>query len=395
MKIKPFRRTFEPLVEIKKGSYFIFGPRGVGKSYLLRPLVQKKDIFYINLLDSSLYLRLQRNPSELLDFIQAQSAKKVIIDEIQRIPELLNLVHLMIEEKGLQFILTGSSARKLKRGQANMLAGRALTRELFPLTWNEIDSFDLKKYLLYGGLPMSQLSPEPEDFLFAYTNTYLREEIQAEGLVKKLPAFSSFLTMAALTSGEMLNFASLSKEVGVSAVTIREYYSILEDTLLGFIVEPWTKSKKRKPISTAKFYFFDTGVRNTLAEISSLNEKSNLWGQAFEQFIAMELRAFISYKMKNKLKLRYWRTTSQFEVDFILGDKIAIEVKSANKVQTQFFKGLNALKEEGIVEDYYLISNDPLSKVTQDVHCLHWQTFLKRLWSGKIIPFSTDLSQKK
>lgn len=291
----------------------------------------------------------------------------------------------MIEEREIKFILTGSSARKLKRGQANMLAGRALSRELFPLTWKEIDDFSLKKYLQFGGLPSSYLAKDPDDFLNVYTNTYLKEEIQAEGLVKKLPAFSNFLSMAALASGEQLNFANISNEVGVSSVTIREYYSILEDTLLGFFVQPWIKSKKRKPISTAKFYFFDTGVRNKLAEIGILDEKSNTWGQAFEHFMAMELRAFISYKLKNKVKLCYWRSTSQFEVDFILGDAVAVEIKSAKKVQASFFKGLKALQEEGLVKKFYLVSNDPVEKITEGVLCLPWQMFLEKLWSGKII----------
>lgn len=165
---------------------------------------------------------------------------------------------------------------------------------------------------------MSYTGDDPEDYLNSYVNTYLKEEVQAEGLVKKIPAFTQFLQMASTTSGELLNFTSISNETGVSSKTIREYYAILEDTLLGFLVEPWTESVQRKPIQTAKFYFFDTGVKNTLSEIKILSPKSDLWGKAFEHFIAMELRAYISYVLNNKVKLKYWRTTSQFEVDFIV-----------------------------------------------------------------------------
>lgn len=382
---KIYKRVLNPEVEVMRNSFFLFGPRGVGKSHLLRKIAAKQKSFYINLLDSSLYYQLQRQPSLLREMIDLESPEVIVIDEIQRIPELLNLVHLMIEEKGYRFILTGSSARKLKRGHANMLAGRALSRELFPLTYFEIDDFVLKKYLQFGGLPLAYLSEDPQDFLNSYVNTYLKEEVQAEGLVKKLPAFSDFLSMASVASGEQINFTSISNEVGVSAVTIKEYYSILEDTLLGFFVNPWLKSKKRKPISTAKFFFFDTGVRNTLADIKTLDEKSNVWGQAFEQFIATEIRAYLSYRHKNKIKLCYWRSTSQFEVDFIVGDEVAIEVKSAKQIQQDHVKGLKALQEENIVKNFYLVSSDPLERKVGSISCLNWQTFLKKLWAGEII----------
>lgn len=256
-------------------------------------------------------------------------------------------------------MLTGSSARKLKSGGANLLAGRALRRELFPLTWKELKQFDLNRYLKYGGLPMSYFSNEPEDYLDAYVNTYLKEEIQAEGLVKKIPAFSQFLQLASLTSGELLNFTSISNETGVSSKTIKEYYSILEDTLVGFMVEPWTKSIQRKPIQTAKFYFFDTGIKNTLTKTRDLNEKTDLWGKSFEHFIAMELRAYISYELKNKFSLQFWRSTSQFEVDFVIDNQVAIEVKATKKLKRK------------ILMDYLLLlkkinlKNTVLSQMTQ------------------------------
>ncbi len=364
-------------------SFFLFGPRGTGKSFLLRHELQ--DCYVVHLLDSSLYYKLQAQPSELKSMILASGKNLILIDEIQRIPELLNIVHLMMEEYSLRFILTGSSARKLKRGQANLLAGRAVSRELFPLCSLEIPQFQLNRYLQFGGLPMSYMSTDPTDYLESYVNTYLREEIQAEGLVKKLPAFSQFLHMAATTSGELLNFSSLSNEVGVSANSIREYYSILEDTLVGFMVPAWGKSVRRKPIQTAKFYFFDIGVKNTLSQTLDFSPQSDLWGKAFEHFIAMELRAYISYHLRNRLKLSYWRTTSQFEVDFIVGDRVAIEVKATNRLRQDSAKGLKALQEEDLVEDYYLVSNDPTAKKQDGIHYLPWNQFLEKLWSGKII----------
>lgn len=378
-------RSLDVGSQIKKGSFFLFGPRGTGKSYLLRHELKKEDVFTLSLLDSSLFFKLQADPSLLKEIILGTRKRKVVIDEVQRLPELLNLVHYLIEEHRISFVLTGSSARKLKRGHANLLAGRALTRELFPLTSNELAKFELEKYLRYGGLPMSYFSEEPEDYLDSYVNTYLKEEIQAEGLVKKLPAFSQFLQMAATTSGELLNFTSISNETGVASKTIKDYYAILEDTLLGFAVTPWAKSVKRKPINTAKFYFFDTGVKNTLTGARVFEAKSDLWGKAFEHFMAMELRAYLSYELKNRVALSFWRSTSQFEVDFILGDKVAIEVNATSKVQKDHFKGLKALQEEGKIKNFYLISTDPLVRAHEGIRCLPWQDFLRDLWSGKII----------
>lgn len=377
-------RLFNPKEALKKSSYFLFGPRGTGKSFLLRKELTK-DIFSINLLDSTLYFRLQANPTLLKEMILANDVQIVVIDEIQRIPELLNIVHLLIEENQIRFILTGSSARKLKASGTNLLAGRAYTRELFPLNWKEIPHFNLNKYLKFGGLPMSYLNPEPEEFLKSYVNTYLKEEIQAEGLVKKLPAFSQFLLLAATTSAEILNFTSISNETGVSSKTIKEYYSILVDTLIGFMVEPWTESIKRKPIQTAKFYFFDIGIKNTLTDTTDFSEKSDLWGKAFECFIAMELRSYLSYKLKNKYTLSFWRSTSQFEVDFVIGHQLAIEVKATNKLKSENFKGLKALMEEKKIKNYFMISKDPLQRIHQGIQCQPWDIFLKNLWDGKII----------
>lgn len=274
---------------VEKKSYFLFGPRATGKSTLIKTQFPANTNI-INLLDNTLYFRLKVSPGELESIIMAyDNPGLVVIDEVQRIPELLNGVHRLIEDKGIKFLLTGSSARKLKRSQSNLLAGRARQAELFPLTFTEIPEFSLERYLHFGGIPMIYLSDDPIDDLHAYVNTYLKEEIQAEALVRELPAFARFLRYSALTSGKMINFANISSDVAVNATTVREYYHLLEDTFIGFMLPAWTKSVKRKAISTAKFYYFDIGVKNILAEIKSIDPNSDIYGNAFEHFIACEL----------------------------------------------------------------------------------------------------------
>ena len=379
-----FLRTLNLVQLLKKKSFFLFGPRATGKSFLIRQQFSNSTAV-LNLLDGFIYNSLSANPSELQNFIAAYpSSKIVVIDEIQRIPELLNEVHKLIEEQHYRFLLTGSSARTLKRRGVNLLAGRAWKANLFPLTSIEIPHFNLERYLQYGGLPAVYASQYPEEELRAYVTTYLRGEIQAEAFIRRIPAFSRFLQVAALTSGTMLNFSSLSNDAGVPVTTVRKYYQILEDTFLGFLVPAWQKSIKRKAIATAKFYFFDTGVRNTLANINVISKHSDLYGQAFEHFIGMELRAYLSYQRLH-LPLQYWRSKHGHEVDFIMGDEIAIEVKSTNKVTDKHLKNSRYLMEEGICKKYYLISHDKLPRVVDGIQILHWSDFLNQLHDGKII----------
>lgn len=370
---------------LKKKSFFLFGPRATGKTFLLRGQLHDHAII-LDLLRSDLYLRLSRSPADLESIISASRPDSVVvIDEVQKVPQLLDEVHRLIESKGLTFLLTGSSVRKLRRGQANLLAGRAWQAALFPLTWAELDAhnFDLDRYLRYGGLPTVYLSEEPDEELHAYTKTYLYEEIQAEGLVRRLPQFARFLQVAAVSSGQMLNFAEIGSDAQVSPTTVREYYYLLEDTLLGFLLPPWTKSKKRKAIATAKFYLFDTGVTHTLAGTATLDRNSDLYGRSFEHWIAMELRAALSYQRRRQ-ELTYWRSTHQQEVDFLIGDEIAIEVKASTRVHERDGKGLRALQEEGIVKRFYLVSQDLQEMASNNIQRLHWRTFLGRLWSGTL-----------
>jgi len=369
---------------LTKKSHFLFGPRGVGKSLLIQHTLAQQALV-IDLLHSENYMRLSENPSQIETIIEFDPKPYIVIDEIQRVPELLNEVHRLTERKKYTFLLTGSSARKLKKQGINLLAGRARQAELFPLTYHEIENFSLPHYLHHGGLPMITLSDEPEEDLHAYVYTYLEEEIKAEALTKQLPAFSRFLQLSALTSGTTLNFSSIASDAGVSSVTLAEYYQILEDTFLGFRVSPWKHSIKRKAAATARFYYFDIGVKNRLARINHIPEHTDIFGQAFEQFIALELRAYISYSRK-KLPMYFWRTAQRgYEVDFIIGEDIAaIEVKSARKITKKHLKGLKLLMEENKIEKYYLVSQDPIAAKQDNIYLLPWEAFLKRLWAGEI-----------
>jgi predicted AAA+ superfamily ATPase len=379
-----FKRILDLPGLLKQKSYFLFGPRATGKTSLIKAQFGD-DVLVIDLLESKLHMRLSTSPGDLESIIAGQgSPATVVIDEVQRIPDLLNEVHRLIEKLGIHFLLTGSSARKLRRSQANLLAGRARQAEMFTLAWREIPDFDLARYSQFGGLPMVYQSDDPVDDLHAYVNTYLKEEIQAEALVRQLPAFTRFLKFSALTSGKMLNFSNIANDAAVLLSTVREYYTILEDTFIGFFVPAWTKTVKRKPITKAKFYYFDLGVKNTLAEITSLLVQSDLYGKAFEHFIALELRAYISYRRKH-LNLSYWQAKNGQEVDFILGDEMAIEVKATNQTQEKHLKGLRALAEEDICTRYLLISQDELRRKVDNIDIMYWQDFLRELWDGKII----------
>lgn len=376
-------RTLDLMSLLEKKSYFLFGPRATGKSYLIRQQLSPH-IPVINLLRSELYLRLSNHPEELESIITAyENHSIVVIDEVQRIPLLLNEVHRLIEENQIKFLLTGSSARKLKRGGANLLAGRAREAKLFPLTYHEIKAFNLQHYLLNGGLPMIYLSDAPREDLYAYIDTYLKEEIIAEAVVLKLQAFSRFLEISAITSGNMINYANISNDVGISASTIREYYGILEDTFLGFTLPAYTKTKKRKAISTAKFYYFDLGIKNVLAQIDSVPPNTDIFGNLFEHFIALELRAYLSYRRIRK-PLGYWQSKNGQEVDFVIGDDIAIEVKSSNNIQDKHLTGLKALAEENLFKKYILVSQDQINRNQHNINILYWKDFLTALWEDKL-----------
>ena len=257
----------------------------------------------------------------------------------KKLPQLLNDVHRLIERQRVHFLLTGSSTRKLLRGGVNLLAGRAWQARLFPLTKDEIPQFNLERYLHYGGLPSVHFSTQPEEELRAYVSTYLQNEIQQEGLVRKLPAFTRFLQVMALSNCEVLNYTKIGNDCQIAPSTITDYVQILEDTLLGSLLPPCTASRQRKATRTAKFYFFDTGVARTLADIERIERNSSLYGKSFEHFICMELQAYLSYT-RQRHQLTFWHTRHGYEVDFVIGSELAVEVKAANKVSRRDLKGL-------------------------------------------------------
>ena len=371
----------EPL--LAKKSFFLFGPRATGKTTLFRQQLAK-NATVIDLLDSRYYLRLSSAPHELEALVEEAASGLIVIDEVQRIPELLNEIHRLIESKDLTFFLTGSSARKLRRGKANLLAGRVWEARLFPLIYREIPDFDLNRYLQYGGLPAVYLSDYPEEELNAYANTYIKEEIMAEGLIRRLPPFSRFLKSIALANGEMINFTKLANDCQVPPSTVTEYVGLLEDTLVGFLLPAWTESKRRKAIKTGKFYFFDPGVTHFLAGTETLDRNSDLYGKSFEQFICMELRSYLSYR-RHQIPLTYWRSKNGHEVDFLLGSRTAIEVKATARVSKNDFKGLNYLNEEGVFQNLILVSQDPISARTGTIQAIPWQKFLANLWKDKYV----------
>jgi uncharacterized protein len=376
-----FDRILDLYNIIARKSLFLFGSRQTGKSFYLKH--KYKNVMYIDLLKTDEFFRLSSKPSLLREQVLATKPSLVIIDEIQKLPILLNEVHFLIEEIDTKFILTGSSAKKLKYGGANLLGGRALTRYLFPLVSAEIPNWDLIKIINFGSLPSIYQSPEPFEDLEGYVGTYLKEEIQAEGLVRKLEHFSQFLHLSALCNTELLNFSNIGSDLGMPAKTVREYFRILEDTLIGFSLHPYKKTEKRKAISTAKFYYFDVGVANILASRTNITTKTELFGKAFEHFIALELRAFLEYK-RDKRQLYFWRSKSGQEVDFLLGEKVAIEVKGTDNVSEKHLKGLRYLSEDIALERKIVVSLDPIKRVVGDIEIFPVKEFLENLWNNKI-----------
>jgi predicted AAA+ superfamily ATPase len=340
-----------------------------------------------DLLLSDEYRRLQTRPSLLREELLAAppGIRPVVIDEVQKIPALLDEVQWLIVNRRAQFILCGSSARKLKREGANLLGGRALRFELFPLTYPEIPDFDLSRALNNGLLPRHYQADEPRGLLEAYAGDYLKEEIAAEALTRNIPAFSRFLESASFSNGEIVNCQNIASECGVSAPTVKQYFQILEDTLVARFVPSFQKRPKRRVVQAPRFYFFDLGLANLLLKRGPVAPRSEVFGKAFEHFIYQELAAHSHYSGL-RYPISYWRTASQLEVDFILGDhQVSLEVKGTEQASYQHLRGLKAFSEEYKTKRSILISLEAKPRVVDGTMILPWETFLKRLWAGEII----------
>jgi len=360
---------------LQKKSHFLFGPRQTGKTSLIRHSL--KGVRSYDLLDNSVYLSLSQDPGRIAQEINPRD-KIVVVDEIQRLPVLLNEVHRLIEERGIRFLLTGSSARKLRRGGVNLLGGRARTKYMHPLTYRELgNQFNLFKAIERGLLPSIYLSDDPHADLEAYTGSYLQQEIVAEGTTRNIPAFSRFLKVAALCNGTVVNFTNVSNDAQVPRTTVYEYFEILKDTLLLYELPAWRKSKKRKPLASSKYYFFDVGVVAAL-QGRQFRPGTPEFGEAFETYLMHELVSYSDYISGEPLS--YWRSTSGFEVDFILGDHTAVEVKAKENVSAHDLKSLRAFAEEKKLKRYLCVSLGPRRRNLENVTILPLREFLEALW---------------
>lgn len=379
-----------------KKSFFLFGPRGTGKSTLLKERFKAEECLWLDLLDTSVEDQFFRNPTDLYAIVQALpiSNKYVIVDEIQKVPPLLDEVHRLIEETDKIFILTGSSARKLKRGGANLLAGRAFVYHLFALSCFEIGTqFDLEKALHFGTLPeIFSLENDEERgyYLRSYADTYLKEEISNEQLVRKLPPFRRFLEVAAQCNGKIINFANIANDVGVDAKTIKEYFSILEDTMIGFFLESYHNSFRKRLVEKPKFYFFDTGVVRTLSRRLSvpLTPKTAAYGEAFEHYIILEFSRLCSY-FQPDYRLSFLRTSGDVEIDLVIErpgkSLLCIEIKSSNSINENDIGSFSRLTKDIPDCEAIVLSQDRFAKQFGHVKCYPWYEGLKEIFPEALI----------
>ncbi len=383
-----FQRILDVNSALAQKSVFLFGPRQTGKSSYVREQLKQQPALSYNLLDAGLQLRLLADPTLMRQEIVAGNLRDcvVFIDEIQKCPTLLDEVHLLIEERGIRFLLTGSSARKLKRAGTNLLGGRARTKYLHPFVYPEIsDDTNLLEHVMARGLlPSHFLSDAPDEDLLSYVNTYLSEEIAAEGQARNLPAFARFLETSSTLNTKIINYTNVANDAQVPRQTVRVWFQILIDTMLGYELQPYRSTVKRKAIETAKFYFFDIGVVRTLRHLPPILPESADFGEFFEQYIFMELKAWIDYR-KPGARLSYWRSVSNYEVDFVIDDDVAIEVKTAKIVQQKHLAGLRALREEGRIRRFILVCREPRPRAIDGIEVLPWRLFLDKLWANTIV----------
>jgi uncharacterized protein len=363
---------------VSKKSHFLLGPRQTGKTFLIRHRL--KDVKVYDLLDTATYLRISQNPGRIAQELSPED-RVVVIDEIQRLPNLLNEVHRLIETKGVRFLLTGSSARKLRQGGVNLLGGRARTKYLHPLVMKELkDRFDLTRAMERGLLPAMYFSDEPRADLQAYAGSYLQQEIVAENATRNLPAFSRFLKVAALCNSRIVNFTNVSNDAQVARTTVYEYFDILKDTLILHELPAWRMSKKRKPLASSKYFFFDVGVVASL-QGREFRTGTPEFGEAFETYLFHELLSYEDYFSGDPLT--FWCSTSGFEVDFIIGDHTAVEVKAKENVSSSDLKPLRMLEEEKRLKHYLCVSLETQRRTIGHITVLPFRDFLEALWDGE------------
>lgn len=373
-----YRRIIDLTTTLEKRSLFLFGPRATGKSTLVRH--QLPDARIYDLLDNETYARLLRRPKLMEEETHRDTV--IVIDEIQKLPSLLDEAHRLIANRNQRFVLTGSSARKLKHGAANLLAGRARKLELFPLVQAEIPEFSLESWMRTGGLPFLYGEPDAPIDLTSYVDLYLREEVQAEALIRNVQSFAHLLDALALMNGQELNYASIGSDTGIPARTVEYWIQILEDTLLAFRLPVFQKTQKRKATSRPKLWFFDIGVVNALRRSFPERPGPEYFGTAFEHLIVLETRAWMSYRMESH-RLSWWRSRSGLEVDLLIGDRAAVEVKATELVTDKHLKGLRALREDLPGIRAVVVSRDPERRSTSDgIEILPWRVYLDELRTG-------------
>jgi len=371
-------------------SFFLLGPRGTGKTTLLQAAFHGRRTLQFDLLDQSDFLALSRNPDEIWARASALPEKPswVLIDEVQKLPEILDTVQKLIDREHLQFALTGSSARKLKRAGSNLLAGRAVVYQLYPLTYLELgDRFDLRNHLSWGGLPLvvnAKSDAQRARILRAYAQTYLREEIAQERLVRALGPFQRFLDVAAQMSGQPVNYSAIATDCGISDQTVRDYFSILEDTLVGTMLPAYDRSARKQALLSPKFYFFDSGVERALKNDlqGSLPNDQQLLGRYFEAFLVNQIKSLSAY-FERDYKLYHYRTSGGVECDLVIerpGKKtVALEIKLTEQITQDHLAGLaragKALPECELV----CVSQDPHAKKMDGIRALPWREAIAEL----------------
>jgi predicted AAA+ superfamily ATPase len=372
----------------KRQSAFLWGPRKTGKTTYLQAAFPGSIIY--DMLQTDLFLELAMRPFLLREQLLAADPKQlkepVIIDEVQKVPQLLDEIHWLIENKSMKFILCGSSARKLKRGKGNLLGGRAWRYEMHPLVSTEVGDLNLLRVLNHGMIPAHHLQEDYRKSLQAYVRDYLKEEVFDEGLTRNIPAFSRFFEAMGYSHGELTNYANIARDCGVDAKTVKEYYQILVDTLLGTMIEPFKRRQERQVITKAsKFYLFDVGVAGAITQRYIPQEKGEQFGKAFEHFILMEILAHRGYKNLD-YDVNFWRTKIGLEVDFVLGrGEVAIEVKGASRINNADLRPLKAFIQEYHPRKALIVCNERSPRVHEDIQIMPWRDFLNRLWTGTVI----------